>query len=75
MPRRSDIRRILIVGSGPTHIIIIKIRAITMTIEKNILFLLLFPALIRDWRANWGQGDFPFLFVQLANFTAAQPER
>jgi len=31
----------------------------------------LFPAMIRDWRAAWGQGDFPFLFVQLANFTAA----
>jgi len=28
----------------------------------------LFPALIRDWRAAWGEGDFPFLFVQLANF-------
>ncbi len=28
----------------------------------------LFPALIRDWRAQWGQGDFPFLFVQLANY-------
>lgn len=28
----------------------------------------IFPALIRDWRQKWGQGDFPFLFVQLANF-------
>ncbi|MFC1538231.1 sialate O-acetylesterase [Candidatus Latescibacterota bacterium] len=28
----------------------------------------LFPAMIEDWRRNWGQGDFPFLFVQLANF-------
>lgn len=34
----------------------------------------LFPAMIRDWRARWGQGDFPFLFVQLANFMAAKPE-
>jgi len=25
----------------------------------------LFPAMIRDWRKNWGQGNFPFLFVQL----------
>ncbi len=23
--------------------------------------------MIADWRAQWGQGDFPFLFVQLAN--------
>jgi len=28
----------------------------------------LFPALIADWRARWGEGDFPFLFVQLPNF-------
>jgi len=28
----------------------------------------LFPAMIRDWRGQWGQGDVPFLFVQLANF-------
>jgi sialate O-acetylesterase len=28
----------------------------------------LFPALIRNWRKNFGQGDVPFLFVQLANF-------
>ncbi|MGQ9462344.1 MAG: sialate O-acetylesterase [Candidatus Fervidibacter sp.] len=28
----------------------------------------LFPTLIKSWRRNWGQGDFPFLFVQLANY-------
>lgn len=28
----------------------------------------LFPTLIQDWRTRWGQGDFPFLFVQLAGF-------
>ena len=28
----------------------------------------LFPAMIHDWRENWGQGDFPFLLVQLAPF-------
>ncbi|MBT5534294.1 haloalkane dehalogenase [Candidatus Poribacteria bacterium] len=28
----------------------------------------MFPTMIRDWRAKWGQGDFPFLFVQLANW-------
>ncbi len=32
----------------------------------------LFKAMIRDWRRAWGQGDFPFLFVQLANFKARQ---
>lgn len=34
----------------------------------------LFPAMIQDWRLHWGQGDFPFLFVQLANFTAPPAE-
>lgn len=34
----------------------------------------LFPALIQDWRRAWGQGDFPFLFVQLANFTPPPAE-
>ena len=28
----------------------------------------LFQTMIRDWRSAWGQGDFPFLFVQLANY-------
>jgi sialate O-acetylesterase len=28
----------------------------------------LFPAMISDWRKNWGQGDFPFYFVQLAPY-------
>lgn len=28
----------------------------------------LFPAMIKCWRDQWGQGDFPFLFVQLAPY-------
>lgn len=28
----------------------------------------LFPALIDNWRKDWKQGDFPFLFVQIAPF-------
>ena len=34
----------------------------------------LFAEMIRDWRQQWGQGDFPFLFVQLANFMAPQTD-
>lgn len=30
-------------------------------------------AMIRDWRRAWGQGDFPFLQVQLANYLPASP--
>ena len=33
----------------------------------------LFPAMIQDWRQAWGQGDFPFLFVQLANWGIYSP--
>lgn len=28
----------------------------------------LFPAMIRDWRAQWGQEELPFYFVQIAPF-------
>ena len=34
----------------------------------------LFPTMIRDWRSRWGVGEFPFLFVQLANFLPARAE-
>ncbi|MGH9871495.1 MAG: sialate O-acetylesterase [Pyrinomonadaceae bacterium] len=35
----------------------------------------LFPLMIRDWRKAWGEGVFPFYFVQLANWqpTKAEP--
>lgn len=35
----------------------------------------LFQSMIHDWRTAWGQGDFPFLFVQLPNLGGipAQP--
>lgn len=32
----------------------------------------LFRNLIGDWRKQWGQSDFPFYFVQLANFRQPQ---
>lgn len=31
-----------------------------------------FPLLIKDWRQQWRQGDFPFYFCQLANFRPKQ---
>ena len=34
----------------------------------------LFKTMITDWRKLWGIGDFPFLYVQLANFMAPDPE-
>ena len=34
----------------------------------------LLPALIQGWRRAWGEGDFPFLIVQLPNFGAPQEQ-
>jgi sialate O-acetylesterase len=34
----------------------------------------LFPAMIADWRRAWGEGNFPFLFVQIAPFSGMSPE-
>jgi sialate O-acetylesterase len=34
----------------------------------------LFEAMIEEWRTSWNQGDFPFLFVQLANYMQKQEE-
>ena len=34
----------------------------------------LFPDLITSWREQWGIGDFPFLFVQLAAYRKYNPE-
>lgn len=30
----------------------------------------LFPILITDWRQKWGEGNFPFYFVQIAGYSA-----
>ncbi|MCQ2402448.1 MAG: hypothetical protein MJ202_01810 [Lentisphaeria bacterium] len=37
-------------------------------------YLQRFAAMIRDWRYRWAQGDFPFYFVQLANYETIQQE-
>jgi sialate O-acetylesterase len=34
----------------------------------------LFPFMIQQWRAEWKQGDFPFYWVQLADFMAEKAE-
>ncbi|HSJ01927.1 MAG TPA: family 16 glycoside hydrolase [Verrucomicrobium sp.] len=34
----------------------------------------LFPAMIEHWRKEWKQGDFPFYWVQLADFQQEKPE-
>jgi sialate O-acetylesterase len=37
-------------------------------------YLTLFPAMIADWRARWKQGDYPFLYVQVAPYGGMPPE-
>jgi sialate O-acetylesterase len=34
----------------------------------------LFPLMIKSWREEWAQGDFPFYYVQLADFRAEKTE-
>jgi sialate O-acetylesterase len=34
----------------------------------------LFPFMIQEWRREWGQGDFPFYWVQLADFKDEKPQ-
>lgn len=34
----------------------------------------MFPLMIQNWRDAWGQGDFPFYWVQLADFMSEQPD-
>ena len=34
----------------------------------------LFPLMIESWRKEWGQGDFPFYWVQLADFRSEKLE-
>ncbi|HEY5214725.1 MAG TPA: sialate O-acetylesterase [Acidobacteriaceae bacterium] len=37
------------------------------SVEQAPHYARLFQTLIQDWRRNWAEGDFPFLYVQLAN--------
>ena len=42
--------------------------------SKAIEYRTLFPRMIADWREKWGQGNFPFLFVQIAPHNMMLPE-
>ena len=42
--------------------------------DRALEYRALLPAMIRSWRQAWGEGDFPFLYVQLPNFMQIQPE-
>jgi len=42
--------------------------------DRAPLYARLFQTMIRDWRNAWGEGDFPFLFVQIANWNTEPGE-
>jgi sialate O-acetylesterase len=41
--------------------------------ERAYQYRKLFPVMINNWRTDWKQGDFPFYFVQLANYVRHAP--
>jgi sialate O-acetylesterase len=42
--------------------------------ERGPLYYRVFPTLIQDWRTKWGEGNFPFLFVQISSFKSTGAE-
>jgi sialate O-acetylesterase len=42
------------------------------SVEDSVKYAELFQAMITQWRQEWNIGDFPFLWVQLANFMQPQ---
>ena len=46
----------------------------SMVARKPEIYNHLFRTMIEDWRKQWGEGDFPFLFVQIANFKSNATE-
>jgi sialate O-acetylesterase len=44
--------------------------------DRAPIYANLFQTMIQDWRNHWAQGDFPFLYVQIANYktTGEWPE-
>ncbi|MTH16027.1 sialate O-acetylesterase [Flavobacterium sp. LC2016-01] len=42
--------------------------------ESAFLYRSLFPAMVKSWRNEWNQGDFPFYFVQIAPHKGQNPD-
>ncbi len=43
-------------------------------LERAPLYGRIFRTLIEDWRRAWGEGDFPFLYVQISSFKSTPAE-
>ena len=39
---------------------------------KALNYSRVFPALIQDWRKQWAEGEFPFLYVQISSFDGGE---
>lgn len=57
-----------LVGYGIKGVIWYQGESNATTLERAQEYATLFPVMMADWRQRWGQGDFPFLFVQLAGW-------
>jgi len=42
--------------------------------EQAYLYRSLFPAMVKNWRSDWNQGDFPFYYVQIAPHKSQNPD-
>jgi len=38
--------------------------------NRYLYYSRVFPALIQDWRKQWGEGEIPFLYAQISSFTS-----
>lgn len=43
-------------------------------VERAAMYRRILPALITDWRKQWEEGNFPFLFVQISSYTSTPEE-
>jgi sialate O-acetylesterase len=42
--------------------------------ERAPMYARFFSAMIADWRTRWQQGNFPFLYVQISNFSSPKED-
>ncbi len=43
-------------------------------VDRAALYQRIFPVLIADWRRDWNEGNFPFLYVQISSFKSTPRE-
>jgi sialate O-acetylesterase len=43
-------------------------------VDEPLRYEILFPSMIRNWRLDWGAGDFPFYYVQIAPYNYSVPQ-